>query len=97
MENSHPFLIQVIFLILYGCFERLNLELFGPGGRNLDIIIFVEKQWNVVVITSFHLFPSILLYDALLFRVEVDAITEKVLKIFVLSEDQKIDTEDTYD
>ena len=75
MINPHPFPRQMILLIFNWSFERLDLKLFSPRGRDLDIIIFIEQQRDIVIIPSFHLFPSVLFNYVLFFGIEVYTVT----------------------
>ena len=75
VKYPHSLSIRTCFPIFNRRLERLNLELFCSGCWYLDIIIFVEKKRNVVIISPLHLFPSVYFDNLLFLRIEVDAIT----------------------
>lgn len=78
MEYSDSFNIGSSFPVTNLTFERLNLELFSPHGRYLNVVIFVKHDGNVVILITTNFFPSILKQHFNFIGIKIEAIQQKL-------------------
>ena len=95
VEDSHSLDAVASFSVSNGSFEGLDLKLFGACGGYFNVIVFVEKEGDVVVGTSLHFFPPVYFQNLIFFGIEVNSINEELFKIFIFGEDEEVDAQDS--
>ena len=93
MIDPNSFDVHPPFLVPNGERIGLDFELLAPGGRQLDIDIFVEHHRQIVEIAALHFFSAIELHQFFFLRIEIQAMTQEVSKVLIFSKDEETDAQ----